>query len=250
MRSPTAARMPSVAILPLTLMRPASMCSSILRLAPSPARDITFCRRSSPALGAAARASARAPACRRPVLFSLAWLLRFFGLSLLPGAFRLVGWLRFGPVPVFFRGDFVVGFDSLVGAFPDRVLRFFFVGLFRLLVVFLRLVLLSFDLLVMVCRLGKFGVVELEFRFEVVEVPDLGQRGQIIETLEDEVVEEDLGRPQQFGLARNVAMAHHLDPFAFLQRLQDIGAQRDTANLLDFAPGDGLAIGDDASVSS
>src|SRR6056297_3172444 len=227
MRSPTAARMPSVATLPLTFMRPASMCSSILRLAPSPARDITFCRRSASAFGAAARASARAPACRRPVLFGLVRLPRVFGSLLPPGALRLVDRPRFGPVLVFFRVVFDGVFDSPVGLLVDGVVRLVLVrlpvGFFRLcvrlvvfrlvavglavLVVFLRVLLVCLGLLVIVCRLGVFGVVERKFRLDIVEVSDLGQCRQIVEALESEVVEERLGRSQQFGLARYVAMA-------------------------------------------
>ena len=99
--------------------------------------------------------------------------------------------------------------------------------------------------MVIVGRLGVFGVVELEFRLDVVEVADLGQCGQIVETLEPEVVEEHPGRAQQFGFARYVAMAHHLDPFAFLQRLQNVCAQGNAADLLDLASRDRLTVGND-----
>ena len=40
-------------------------------------------------------------------------------------------------------------------------------------------------------------------------------------------------------------MADHLDPVALHQALDDLAADADAADLLDLAPGDGLAIGDE-----
>src|SRR5690606_37224560 len=86
--------------------------------------------------------------------------------------------------------------------------------------------------------------VEAELRLELADVLDLGQRRQVFQALQPEVVEEGLGRGQQFRLAGNVAMADDADPFALLERLDDVAVHRHAADLLDLAAGDRLAIGD------
>src|SRR5690606_8553234 len=86
--------------------------------------------------------------------------------------------------------------------------------------------------------------VEAELRLELADVLDLGQRRQVFQALQPEVVEEGLGRGQQFRLAGNVAMADDADPFALLERLDDVAVHGHAADLLDLAAGDRLAIGD------
>ncbi len=140
-------------------------------------------------------------------------------------------------------------FDTLavlvVASGVFRALRVVFRRVFDVASGRLLVVLLRFFLLVIGSRLGVFGVVERKFGLDVVEVANLGQCRQIVETLETEVVEERLGRSQQFGLARHVAMTHYLDPLAFLERLQHIGTERNAADLLDLASGDWLTVGND-----
>ncbi len=86
---------------------------------------------------------------------------------------------------------------------------------------------------------------QFKFRLEIVDVFDFGQGGQLVQALEIEIVKKSPGRAQQFRPARYIAMANRLDPIAFLQRAQNVGAQGNAPNLFDFAACDRLAISND-----
>ena len=92
-------------------------------------------------------------------------------------------------------------------------------------------------------RGGGFGF-ELELRFEFADVLEFGQRGEFVQALEPEVIEEHLGGAEQGRLAGDVAVADDADPLALLERLDDVAVHRDAADLLDLAARDRLAIGD------
>ena len=85
---------------------------------------------------------------------------------------------------------------------------------------------------------------EIELGLEFRHVADFGQRGQVVQAGQAEVVQKAPGGAEQGRLAGYVAVPHHPDPFAFLQRADDAGAHRDTPHFLDVAAGDRLAVGD------
>ena len=88
------------------------------------------------------------------------------------------------------------------------------------------------------------GNVEGQLRVEFGDVLELGQRRQLVQALEAEVVEEGLGGAEQLRAARHVAVADHADPLALLERLDDVGVDADAADLFDLAARDRLAVGD------
>src|SRR5690606_16550054 len=216
MRAPPAMLMPTVATSPLTLTMPSAMRCSSARREPSPACASTLCSRSSRRGCACVDASPRFSDSRRLPLSSCS-------LMFLPGAFVFVGGCRVGS-----------GFGVGIGAGPGaRVVRRFAVfgrDVAQRHRVGLRL------------RLG--GAVECELRFQLADVLEFGQRRQVVQPLQPEVVEERLGRGQQFRLAGNIAVADHPDPVAFLERLDDVAVDRDAADLFDLAAGDRLSVGD------
>ena len=58
------------------------------------------------------------------------------------------------------------------------------------------------------------------------------------------MVEELSGGGEHRRAPRHVTMADHANPLALLQRLDDLAVDRNAANVLDLAAGDGLAVGD------
>src|SRR5690606_33130319 len=209
MRAPPAMLMPTVATSPLTLTMPSAMRCSSARREPSPACASTLCSRSSSFGCAGAALSPRFRVSRRLPLSSCS-LICFF----LPGVCVFVGGCRVGVgVGVGLVAVVVVGRD---------VAKRHRVGL----------------------RLRLGGAVERELRFQLADVLELGQRRQVVQPLQPEVVEERLGRCEQFRLAGNVAVPHHADPVALLERLDDVAVDRDAADLFDLAAGDRLTVGD------
>ena len=74
--------------------------------------------------------------------------------------------------------------------------------------------------------------------------PQYGQRRQFVEVLQIEMVEELSGGGEHRRAPRHVTMTDHANPLALLQRLDDLAVDRNAANVLDLAAGDGLAVGD------
>ena len=58
------------------------------------------------------------------------------------------------------------------------------------------------------------------------------------------MVEKLAGGGEHCRPTRHVTMANYANPFALLQRLDDLAVDRDAADVLDLAAGDGLAVGD------
>lgn len=58
------------------------------------------------------------------------------------------------------------------------------------------------------------------------------------------MVEELSGGGEHRRAPRHVTMANHANPLALLQCLDDLAVDRNAANVLDLATGDGLAVGD------
>ena len=86
------------------------------------------------------------------------------------------------------------------------------------------------------------SVVEIEDRIRF-QLTQLRQRRQFVEALEVEVIEKPLGGCEHRGFARHVAIAHHADPFALKQGFDDMAVDRHTSHIFNFAPSNGLAIG-------
>ena len=74
--------------------------------------------------------------------------------------------------------------------------------------------------------------------------PQHGQRRQFVEVLQIEMVEELSGGGEHRRAPRHVTMTDHANPLALLQCLDDLAVDRNAANVLDLATGDGLAVGD------
>ncbi len=70
-------------------------------------------------------------------------------------------------------------------------------------------------------RFGRQFARQVQLVGDVVEVLQLGERRQVVEALEPEVVEELARRAEQFRLARHFAMADDADPVALVQRAHD-----------------------------
>ena len=64
---------------------------------------------------------------------------------------------------------------------------------------------------------GRFTRIEIQFRVDLVQIPDLRKRREFLEAGEIEVVEKRPGRRVQRGAARHIAVPHDPDPFAFEQ---------------------------------
>src|SRR5690606_27664826 len=76
-------------------------------------------------------------------------------------------------------------------------------------------------------------------------VPDPGQRRQLVEGSQAEVVQEAPGGAEQGRPAEDFLVADDLDPAPLLERLDDAGRDGYPADLLDVPPGDRLPVGDD-----
>jgi len=89
-----------------------------------------------------------------------------------------------------------------------------------------------------------------EYRFKYLLEPEAlvakfeGERRQFVEVLQIEMVEELSGGGEHRRAPRHVTMTDHANPLALLQRLDDLAVDRNAANVLDLAAGDGLAVGD------
>src|SRR5690606_31071421 len=212
-RSPPRTLMPTVATSPLTLTMPSAMRCSSARREPSPACASTLCRRSSRRGCAWVAASPRFSDSRRLPLSSCSLIF-----VCLPGV--CVGGCRVGFG--FGFGVYGVGFGRGIVVVGRDVAQRHRVGL----------------------RLRLRGAIEGELGFQFADVLEFGQRRQVVQPLQPEVVEEGLGGRQQFGLAGDVAVADDADPVALLERLDDVAVHRHAADLLDLAAGDRLAVGD------
>ncbi len=94
-------------------------------------------------------------------------------------------------------------------------------------------------------RIDAGIAIELQLRLQLADVAKLGERRQLVEALEAEVIKEASRGAEQGGAARHVAVADYADPLALFQRLDDVAAHRHAANLLDLAAGDRLAVGNE-----
>ena len=63
----------------------------------------------------------------------------------------------------------------------------------------------------------RFAARQLELHADRLDVPQLGQRRQLVEALQAEVVEELARRAEQLRTARHLAMTDDADPVALLQ---------------------------------
>src|SRR3569623_833027 len=75
------------------------------------------------------------------------------------------------------------------------------------------------------------------------QTADLRKRRQLAQAFQIEIVNEIAGGAVQRRLARHFAVTDHAYPFALVQRLDDVGADADTADVFDLGAADGLAIG-------
>src|SRR5690606_443317 len=73
-------------------------------------------------------------------------------------------------------------------------------------------------------------------------VLQLGERRQVLEPLQAEVIEELPRRAEHLGLARHIAVADDAHPSPLLQRTDDVRTHGDAAHLLDLAPRDRLSV--------
>ncbi|MCY1185848.1 hypothetical protein D9M73_266640 [compost metagenome] len=87
------------------------------------------------------------------------------------------------------------------------------------------------------------SVVEIEYRVRF-QLTQFGQRRQVVEVFQVEVIEKGLGGGKHRRFAGHVAVADDADPLALHQRLDDLAVDRHAPHILDLAPGDRLAIGD------
>ena len=94
------------------------------------------------------------------------------------------------------------------------------------------------------CIRRHFAARQLELHADRLDVAQLGQRRQLVEALQAEVVEELARGAEQLRTARHLAMADDANPVALLQRAHDRRADRHAADLFDLAARDRLAIGD------
>ena len=87
-------------------------------------------------------------------------------------------------------------------------------------------------------------VVQIELAIDLIQIAKFGQRRQLIERLQAEIIEKLACRPIQGGPARDVAVTDHTHPFALHQGLDDIRTHRHTTDILDLTTRDRLAICD------
>src|SRR6185312_2108543 len=99
-------------------------------------------------------------------------------------------------------------------------------------------------------RRGRAGngearyVGELELHVEIGHRLELGERRQLLETLQTEVIEEFACRPEQLRTPGHVALPDDADPVALEERLYDVWIDRDAAHGLDLPARDRLPIRD------
>ena len=74
---------------------------------------------------------------------------------------------------------------------------------------------------------------------------ELGERWQLRQGAQAEIIEEGLRRRIEGRSSRRFAMADDLDPLPVLERLHDVRGHGDAADGLNIAAGYGLLIGDD-----
>ena len=74
---------------------------------------------------------------------------------------------------------------------------------------------------------------------------ELGERWQLRQGAQAEIIEEGLRRRVERRPSRRFAMADDLDPLPVLERLHDVRGHGNAADGLDIAAGYGLLIGDD-----
>ncbi len=91
---------------------------------------------------------------------------------------------------------------------------------------------------------GHRRILEIEHRVRL-KLTQLRQRRQIVKVLQVEVVEKGLGGGKHRRLARHLAITDHPNPFTLQQGLDDLAVDRHPAHILDLAPGNRLAIGNE-----
>ena len=90
----------------------------------------------------------------------------------------------------------------------------------------------------------RFAARQLELHADRLDVAQLGQRRQLVQAPQAEIVEELARGAEQLRVARHLAMADDADPVALLQRAHDRRADRHAADLLDLAARDRLPVSD------
>src|SRR5581483_7809951 len=95
-------------------------------------------------------------------------------------------------------------------------------------------------------RLGRPDLgIRHGLRLEGERLRDLLERRQLLQRAQAELVQELAGGGIERRPARGLAMPHDVDPAVVLERLDDLGGDRDAADVLDVAPRDRLAVGND-----
>ena len=82
-----------------------------------------------------------------------------------------------------------------------------------------------------------------QLHVDLAHVLEFGERRQVVQRLQAEVVEELAGSAEQLRMARHVAMPDDANPVALHQGLQDVRVHRHAAHGLDLGTGNRLSIG-------
>src|SRR5690606_14082962 len=86
---------------------------------------------------------------------------------------------------------------------------------------------------------------KLELHADRFYILELRERGQLIQALQAEVVEEFSSRAQELRSTRHLAVADDTNPIALLERAHDRRADRYPPNRYDFAAREGLSVRDE-----